>query len=82
MPQIDTRALPAPAAATASQRIKGALSRRHHVEALALAVILMTIQALLDYHMYAALGIFTIVSIGLRDILVVLLFAEEEGHLR
>jgi hypothetical protein len=42
----------------------------------------MVVSSLMELHAYTALGLFTVFAIGCRDILVILLFAEEEGMFR
>jgi hypothetical protein len=66
------------ATTTVRQRVTATVSQRHHVEQLTLVAITMGVSSLLELHMYQALGLFSVLAIGLRDILIVLLFAEEE----
>lgn len=66
------------AVAPARDRIRACVSQRHHVEQVTIIAIVMIISSLMELHLYTALGIFSVVAIGCRDILVVLLFAEEK----
>jgi hypothetical protein len=70
------------AVAKPRERVRAALSQRQHVESLSMLAILMVIQSLVELHSYAALGFVTLLTVGCRDILMVLLFAEEEGFIR
>jgi hypothetical protein len=66
-------------AVPARVRIRACLSQRHHVESLTLILIILVIQSLVELHEYSALGLISLLTVGCRDILLVLLFAEEEG---
>ncbi len=68
--------------APARERVRATLSQRHHVEMITLLFILMAIQTLAELHFYIALAVSSPLLIGLRDIVVILLFAEEEGFLQ
>jgi hypothetical protein len=63
-------------------RVSATLARRQHVEHLSLILVLMIIQTIAELHMYFAIGLVSALMIGSRDILIVLLFAEEEAFLK
>jgi hypothetical protein len=60
-------------------RIRACLSQRHRVEQLTALIIVAIVQMLLDMHNYQALGYISIMGWVLRDIIIILLFAEEGG---
>lgn len=62
----------------AKVRVAACVSKRHHVEQLTLVAITLVISTLLELHDYSALGIFSVLAIGCRDMLLILLFAEED----
>jgi hypothetical protein len=76
-PQAAQRRAAAPA--PVRTRVKAAVCQRQHVEQLSLVIITMVVSSLMELHAYTALSLFSVVAIGCRDILIVLLFAEEEG---
>ena len=69
--------------APAGERIAATLSRRQHVESLSMLALLLVIQSLIELHTsYGTLGFITVITVGIRDMLIVLLFAEEEGFIK
>lgn len=71
-----------PRVRTFRERVALCFTHKRQVEQLLLIFTFLVIEMLVEMRAYAALGPVTILMIGLRDMLILLLFAEEEGLVR
>ena len=68
-----------PPARTAKARVHSCLTTRQHAERLSITIVLLTITSAAEMHI--AVTVVSMLAIGIRDIILILFFADEEGLL-